>query len=208
MRDERRWLDHELTALHVMERHRDHLVHDIERARELAEEAGFPLMPAPGAEERKLLALIGIGNRFRRDDAAGLEVARRLRLAAPPGVRVLEEEGEPASLIESWAEADEALVIDGVFSDAPPGTLHRFEAAEQPLPAELFRPSTHAMGIAEAVELARELDRLPGRLGVYGIEGESFEAGEGLTATVQAAVEQLVAELYEELGGRDLRAEA
>ena len=49
------------------------------------------------------LALIGVGNQFRRDDAAGLEVARRLRLTRPPGVEIFEEEGEPASLIEAWS---------------------------------------------------------------------------------------------------------
>lgn len=156
-------------------------------------------------EKRKLLVLIGIGNQFRRDDAAGLEVARRLRQAQPLGVTVLEQEGEPASLLEAWSDADEALVVDGVSSGAKPGTLHRFEASEGALPAELFKPSTHALGVAEAVELARELDRLPRRLAVYGIEGENFETGEGLTPVVQAAVEELVAELYEELGGRDLR---
>jgi hydrogenase maturation protease len=188
-----------------MERHRDHLVHDIEEARSLAKKAHIPIDRSVDDAERKLLALIGIGNQFRRDDGAGLEVARRLRLAKPRGVTVMEQGGEPGSLLEAWAGATEALVIDGVSSGSEPGTLHRFEATDQPLPAQFFGPSTHALGIAEAVELARELDRLPGRLAVYGIEGESFEAGEGLTPTVQAAVEQLVAELFEELGGKDLR---
>ena len=55
--------------------------------------------------------------------------------------------------------------------------------------------------MAEAVELARELDRLPGRLAVYGIEGESFEVGEGLTPIVEEAVERLVGQLRRELGG-------
>jgi hydrogenase maturation protease len=207
MHDERLYLDHADAELQVMEHHRDHLVRDIEQARSLAAEAGIAVVPAAAREERKLLALIGIGNRFRRDDGAGLEVARLLRLAAPPRVRISEQEGEPASLLEAWSDADEALLVDGVFSGAAPGTLHRFEVGEEPLPAELFRPSTHILGVAEAVELGRELGRLPKRLAVYGIEGESFEHGEGLTATVQAAVQSLVAELYEELGGRDLRAD-
>lgn len=207
LHEERLYLDHGRAELHVMERHREHLVRDIEQARSLAAQAGITLERAADREERKLLALIGIGNRFRRDDAAGLEVARRLRLAAPPGVVVLEQEGEPASLLEAWSGADEALLVDGVFSGAEPGTLHRFEVGDEPLPAELFRPSTHALGVADAVELGRELGRLPRRLAVYGIEGANFEVGEGLTAAVQLAVEQLVAELYEELGGRDLRPE-
>lgn len=204
LHEERLFLERERAALHVMERHRDHLVRDIEKARSLAKQAHITIDRPVEVAERKLLALIGIGNQFRRDDGAGLEVARRIRLAQPPGVKVLEQEGEPASLLDAWSSADEVLVVDGVSSGSPPGTLHRFEVGDQPLPAELFRPSTHALGLAEAVELARELDRLPGRLVIYGIEGESFETGEGLTPLVQAAVKQLVAELFEELGGRDL----
>jgi hydrogenase maturation protease len=201
LREERLFLEHQRNILYVMQRHRDHLVDDIENARSLAKRAHIPLERAADGAVARLLALIGIGNQFRRDDAAGLEVARRLRLAHPPGVTILEQEGEPTSLIEAWSEADEALVVDGVSSGARPGTLHRFEAAEGPLPAEVFKSSTHALGVAEAVELARELDRLPKRLVVYGIEGESFEVGEGLTAIVQEAVGQLVMELYRELEG-------
>ena len=185
-----------------MERHHDQLVQDIEKARLLAKKAHIPIDRPVRVREQKLLAVIGIGDRLRRDDGAGPEVARRLRLAHPPGVAILEQEGEPTSLIEAWSDADEALVVDGVSSGAEPGTLHRFEVGDQPLSAELFRPSTHQEGVAEAVEVARELNRLPDRLVVYGIEGESFELGEGLTPVVQSAVAQLVMELYRELEGR------
>lgn len=199
LHDERQYLQRQWGALHVMERERDHLVRDIEQCRSLAKRAGISV---PREQEgERLLALIGIGNRFRSDDAAGLEVARRLRLAHPPGVRFFEEEGEPATLIETWSDAEQALVVDAVNSGSPPGTLHRFEPTEVPLPAEFFRPSTHAMGLAEAVELGRELNRLPERMVVYGIEGESFDAGEGLTPVVQRAVAALVMDLYHELSG-------
>ena len=204
LRDERQFLQRQWGVLRMMEREREHLVHDIERARSLAARAGMPMerKPPPEREElQKLLSLIGIGNRFRRDDAAGLEVVRRLRLAHPPGVILIEQEGEPASLIEAWSTADEALVVDGVSSGSAPGTIHRFDVTDAPLPAEVFNPSTHAMGLPEAVELARELDRLPGRLVVYGIEGEDFETGEGLSVPVQKTVEKLVMELYHELTG-------
>jgi hydrogenase maturation protease len=202
LRDERQFLERQWGVLNMMEREREHLAHDIERARSMAAQAGIRVgRELEREEERRLLSLIGIGNRFRRDDAAGLEVVRRLRLAHPPGVILIEQEGEPGSLIESWSSADEALVIDGVSSGSTPGKVHRFDVTDAPLPAEVFNPSTHAMGLPEAVELARELDRLPGRLIVYGIEGESFEAGEGLTEPVQKTVEKLVLDLYHELTG-------
>jgi hydrogenase maturation protease len=202
LRDERQFLERQWGVLHVMEREREHLTRDIEHARSLAARAGIRIdRKEVERKEKRLLSLIGVGNRFRRDDAAGLEVVRRLRLAHPPGVILIEQEGEPGSLIEAWASADEALVVDGVSSGSTPGKVHRFDVTDAPLPAEVFNPSTHAMGLPEAVELARELDRLPGRLVVYGIEGESFEAGEGLTEPVQKTVEKLVLDLYRELTG-------
>jgi hydrogenase maturation protease len=202
LHDERQFLQRQWGVLHLMEREREHLTHDIEHARSLAARAGIAIdREVQREEEKKLLSLIGIGNRFRRDDAAGLEVVRRLRLAHPPGVILIEQEGEPASLIEAWSTADEALVIDGISSGSTPGALHRFDVTHAPLPGQVFNPSTHAVGLPEAVELARELDRLPGRLVVYGIEGESFEAGEGLSDPVQKTVEKLVLDLYHELSG-------
>ncbi len=117
------------------------------------------------------------------------------------GYRLIEEEGDPASLIEAWSSVDEALVIDGISSGSAPGRLHRFDVTDAPLPAEIFNRSTHSLGLPEAIELARELDRLPTRLIVYAIEGESFETGEGLSDPVQKTVEKLVLDLYHELSG-------
>jgi hydrogenase maturation protease len=199
LREERKFLDAGRDSLHLMERRREQLQRDIEEARRDAHRLGISLNHAPESGYRAWLALIGVGNRFRGDDGAGLEVASRLRATQPPGCRILEEEGEPGSLIEDWALVREALVVDAVSTGAEPGTLHRFDATAEPLPVEMFRSSTHALGIADAVELARELERLPPRLAVYGIEGESFETGEGLTPAVEATVDKLVAELCEEL---------
>jgi hydrogenase maturation protease len=202
LRDERRFLETQRNALHVMERHRAHLQQDIEVARQNARALGVRFEHAPESGYAAWLTVIGVGNRFRHDDAAGLEVAARLHALKPAGVHVVEEEGEPASLLDAWAGVDEVLVVDGVNSGAPAGRMHRFEVGRDPLPVELFRHSTHALGVADAVELARELDRLPRRLAVYGIEGENFEAGEGLTPIVEVAVQELVDELYAEFGGR------
>jgi hydrogenase maturation protease len=204
LHDERQFLERQWGVLHLMEREREHLDRDIEHARSLAARAGIPLdrqvERAVEKEEKRLLSLIGIGNHFRRDDAAGLEVARRLRLAHPPGVILIEQEGEPASLIEAWSTVEESLVVDAISSGSEPGRLHRFDVTHAPLPAEIFSVSTHALGLPEAVELARELGRLP-RLVVYGIEGETFEAGEGLSDPVEKTVEKLVLDLYSELSG-------
>lgn len=150
--------------------------------------------------------VIGIGNDYRQDDAAGRIVARRLKTWAPPGTEILEETGEGTALLETWRGAKDVFLIDAVQSGAPPGTLHRIDVSTQPLPASLFRHSTHAFGIAEAVELARVLHQLPPRLIIYGIEGERFDAGVGLSPAVEKAVAEVEARLRQEIGTRSSHA--
>jgi hydrogenase maturation protease len=141
--------------------------------------------------------VIGVGNEYGSDDAAGLVVARRLR---ERGVEAMEQEGEPIALLEAFAGLDAVVLVDAVRSGAAPGTVHRLDASDEPLPARLFgSPSTHAVGVGEAVELARALDRLPSRVLVFGLEGERFEAGTTLSPAVEAAVEPLVDTILAEL---------
>jgi hydrogenase maturation protease len=143
--------------------------------------------------------VVGVGNFYRGDDAVGLEVAERLRAQAS-GVEVVTCEREPWRLLDAWAGADLALIVDAVSSGAEPGTVHRFDATERAVPSSVFRGSTHAFGVGEVIALAQALGRLPGRLLVYGIEGEKFTAGEGLSPAVAAVVESVTSELLEEVG--------
>lgn len=142
--------------------------------------------------------VVGIGNAYRSDDGAGLAVAEHVRAAAD-GVEVIACEQEPLRLLDAWGGADLALVVDAVSSGAEPGTVHRFDASTEALPVTVFRGSTHALGLGEAIELGRALGRLPGRVLVFGIEGERFSAGDRLSPAVAAAVERLASELAEEV---------
>jgi hydrogenase maturation protease len=136
--------------------------------------------------------LIGVGNAYRGDDAVGLAVAARARSAVADDVVVVECEQEPTRLVDAWADADVAIVVDACAGTDTPGTVHRYDAGEGPLPARVFRSSTHAFGVGDAVELSRALGRLPGRLVVYGVEGSDFSAGAGLSAGVASAVDEVV----------------
>jgi hydrogenase maturation protease len=134
------------------------------------------------------LLIVGIGNPFRSDDAAGIVLSRLLRDCVPPGVRVIEETGEGAALLDAWRGATAVILVDAVQSGAAPGTFHRLDLRAQEIPHQFFRYSTHAFGVAEAVELARALNRLPPRLIFHGIEGKQFASGEGLSPEVERAL--------------------
>jgi hydrogenase maturation protease len=153
----------------------------------------------PEARGRAPLRIVCIGNRWRSDDAAGLAVAARLQGTLPQGVTLVEHEGEPTALIDAWEGADALWLVDAVASGTAAGTVHRLDASERELPAELFRASTHHVGVAEAVELARALGRLPRHTILFGIEGGSFEVGDELTGPVALAVDRVADAVREEV---------
>ncbi len=144
--------------------------------------------------------VIGVGNPFRGDDGAGREIARRIGAGGGPTVTVIEEDGDGERLMEAWDGARAVIVIDAMVSGAAPGTIRRFDAAREPLPAAAFPLSTHAFGLVEAVELGRALGNLPASLVVYAIEGKSFDTGAPLSEAVAAAVPDAVARVRRELG--------
>lgn len=132
--------------------------------------------------------LIGIGNPDRGDDAAGWEVA-----AAVTTWTTTRTQGDLA-LIDQWDPGDEVVIVDAMHSGQPSGTTSRYDAATDRLPSGTFT-STHSVGPAEIVELARALDRMPRSMTVIGIEIEATEHGAPMSPSVTRAVATLVEEL-------------
>jgi hydrogenase maturation protease len=144
--------------------------------------------------------VIGIGVDERSDDGCGRLVAEALSDALPPAVAIHSTLGEAAELIDLWSGASCAVVIDAVRTGSAPGTLLRFDASDEPLPAAIRRSSTHDMGLHEAIELSRALGTLPARLIVIGIEGTVFAHGTVRSEPVRRAVSEAVRLVKEEIG--------
>ena len=136
--------------------------------------------------------VIGIGNAFRSDDRAGLEVARRLQSSTNDRLKVLEVAGNPLALLDIWKGYDEVLLVDAVSSKSKPGTFQIINAVQRTIPAGMFNTSTHNMSVAEAIEMARNLDQLPEQMLVYGIEGKNFQFGEALSPQMDRVIEEVV----------------
>lgn len=137
--------------------------------------------------------VVGVGNEVRGDDGAGLQVARCVRdLARGSAIDVHELQDDPMRLLDVWVRRDAVVLADTMHSGAPPGTIRRLDASTEPLPVQLRgAASTHAGGLAEAIELGRALGRLPRKVIVFAVEGRRFEAGAGLSEELIAVVPRL-----------------
>lgn len=152
-----------------------------------------------GANAALTTLVIGVGNRDRGDDAVGPLVASRLKCRAGVNVKVVEQTEAGLSLIDAWEGAGLVIIMDAVRSGAPAGKIHRIDSSAESIPADFFHCSTHGFGVAEAIELARTLCKLPPRVIVYGIEGAVFEAGAKLSPAVENSANELERLILQEL---------
>jgi hydrogenase maturation protease len=135
-----------------------------------------------------IIVIIGLGNRMRSDDGAGIEAARHIKRLNLPGVSVFSDVADSAALIELWVEAEIVYIVDAVSSGHQAGTIVRYDALSDVIPEEIFTSlSSHSFGLGTTIQIARELNRLPRKLIVYGIEGKDFAAGDELTPDVERA---------------------
>ena len=140
------------------------------------------------------MLIIGCGNRDRGDDGAGVMVAERVReLGAKAEICT----GEALALIEVWNGTDDVVVVDAVVTGAPAGKVWLWDGGQVRI-QESLSLSTHGFGVAEAIRLARVLDRLPKRLRVFGIEGQRFDVGVDISPEVLRAVEEVAKQITAE----------
>jgi hydrogenase maturation protease len=144
------------------------------------------------------VVVAGFGSQDRLDDGVGplvaQLVARRSSLAKDVGPLA-----DSLDLLDQWDGADLVVVVDALRSGTLCGTVRVLEmdmgltGGDPGLDDAGFGvTSTHGIGLAGVVRLARAVDQCPKRLVIVGIEGEKFGFGQGLSPAVHDAVPKAV----------------
>lgn len=135
--------------------------------------------------------ILALGNAFASDDGAALVAAEQLRdsgeviAAGRPGV----------GLLDLLDPERPTLVMDVVRRGARAGALVRLELDALTDASIDGKPvSSHGLGVAQTLRLARSLGRsLPSGV-FFGIGGVCFDPGDALSPEVAAGVDHLVRE--------------
>lgn len=136
--------------------------------------------------------VVGIGNLSRGDDGVGPLVAARVARLDLPDVEVVVHD-EPLALLEHLATHEDVVVVDAAtVRRGRPGTVHVVQVGSTPLPLGSAASGSHGLGVAEAIELARALCRLPKRLTLVGVEAQVFDVGAAMTDRVQDCLDDAV----------------
>ncbi len=147
--------------------------------------------------------LVGIGNRWRGDDAVGIAVVEALRDSAlPQGVEVIICDRTPLDLLgvllERGAAFKKIIVVDAVQMAGPAGSVYRISLDDLALPLAKVT-SGHQIGLAEALASARELGCAGTSVVVFGVQVCDLSFAKSLTSPVASAIEQVIALIRAEI---------
>ncbi len=144
----------------------------------------------------QVIRVVAIGSPH-GDDQAAWRVAELLRdrVALDVNVVVL---SDPSGLLDDVGNCDVLMIVDACQGSGSPGTITRLDWPDERI-CRRRSHSTHGIGIADALQIADKLGRLPRRVMVFGIEVQHCEPGLPLSTAVENAIDELPAQILLEI---------
>ena len=137
--------------------------------------------------------VLGLGNRYLRDDGVGVAVAEELqRRGIGGGVLVRAHQNIDLWLLSEYSGASRLIIIDAARSGSAPGTVTEYEVAPGPGPLGSF-PGLHSLELQDLIDFANRTGLLSCPTTVIGVEPKDCSVGEGLSQEVGRAVPETVA---------------
>lgn len=144
------------------------------------------------------IIIVGIGNPYRGDDAAGWAVIDGLMETVGSVIKLVKQRGDIAELIDIFGQYKTVYLVDACRSNVSVGTWQRIDVQKQSIIEENPQTSTHGFSVSQAISLAKNLDQLPYKLILYVINGDSYTISDKFSPSVAKSVDLVVKAILNE----------
>jgi hydrogenase maturation protease len=143
------------------------------------------------------IAVLGLGNLMRSDDAVGMQAVELLSRdpRMPEQVEIIPGGSLGLALLERLRGITHLIAIDAVEAGLTPGAVFQFRGAE--LANVPTGKSVHLLGLRDLLDALTVLGEPPEHVTLIGVQPESTGWGTQLSPPVQAAVPDLLEQVFE-----------
>ena len=145
--------------------------------------------------ERKLLAVVGVGNLLYGDDAVGVKAVWELKNAPlPGGVDVIDAGAVGVGLLDFLTEYKAVVIIDAADMGLPAGTVKVFKPDDVRSLKSGSALSLHSTDILAVIELGKTLGEQLADVHVVAVQPEFVGPRSGLSRPAKRALPAAIAE--------------
>lgn len=145
------------------------------------------------------IAVLGLGNLMRADDAVGMLAIERLRSdpRLPPSVLLIEGGTLGLDLLHPLDGVTHLLALDAIEAGLPPGTILRFSGGD--IDTIPIGKSVHLLGFSDLIGALRLTGSAPREIVVLGVQPQVIGWSTELTPSVEAALPELLDAALEQI---------
>jgi hydrogenase maturation protease len=144
------------------------------------------------AENRKKIAVIGVGNLLLGDEGVGIHAVNELKkMSFSSNVDIIDGGTMGIDLLFLIEDAEHAIIIDCLDSGEKPGTLFRVPAEEIFAGPGREKYSLHEMDLVDVLSTGRNLHMLP-HVVIFGVQPGEISVSLELTPEVRNTLPRLL----------------
>ena len=147
------------------------------------------------------IVVLGLGNPLMSDEGVAIEIVEALSDQADQfeGVDFIDAGCGGMTLLTYLEGRDKAIIIDCAFMETEPGTIKRFRPDDVTSVKELSHHSLHEVDILNVIKLAEQMGSCPEEIVFFGIEPQSVQQQQYLTALLEQKLPEYIETIKQEI---------
>jgi len=140
--------------------------------------------------------IIAVGNDLYGDDGIGNAVLNAIaQIPKLKDVELVDGATDALGLIDHFEDMDHIILVDAAQMGEEPGTVKIFDKDEVKLKIKMDHLTVHGISLAETLEIAKTIEKLPKKVTIIGIEPKNIGISEKLSDNALQAIPIVVSHI-------------
>ncbi|MBN2603747.1 MAG: hydrogenase maturation protease [Candidatus Thermoplasmatota archaeon] len=150
----------------------------------------------------KRVAVIGLGNPFRKDDGIGIKILDYIKLKKnilSGGIEIIDGGTGGMNLLHLITKFDLVFIIDAVNFNKKIGEIEIFDAKNLKSVKPFITQSTHCADFLNIIELSKKLGQVPDKIFIIGIHPGDTSFGNTISSELEKNIPVYLEKIFKKI---------